>query len=164
MCPELLADIPYGSKSDIWSLGKQNIRLSSTIRKKMEKITDNFLSYHILHFKINFCWLLSKSWHPGCCIYEMSAHKPAFKAFVSPFFFHVKQFSWFMNFSSTDKYRLPNISYSFARSREDWHDRRTYWTSFPYIWRQQIFTDHRITFYPRLIWKLGYFHFIGRFL
>ena len=62
MCPELLADIPYGFKSDIWSLGICLRRRISDIRFATAK----------RHF---FC--------SGCCIYEMAAHRPAFKAFVS---------------------------------------------------------------------------------
>ncbi|CAJ1961048.1 unnamed protein product [Sphenostylis stenocarpa] len=35
MCPELLADIPYGSKSDIWSLGNRGL-VKSMLRKNPE--------------------------------------------------------------------------------------------------------------------------------
>lgn len=63
MCPELLADIPYGSKSDIWSLGKNSV-------------------FGIPLFLAAFCNVLN-IFYPGCCIYEMTSHRPAFKAFVS---------------------------------------------------------------------------------
>ncbi|KAK6915437.1 Protein kinase domain [Dillenia turbinata] len=65
MCPELLADIPYGSKSDIWSLGEMPTLMYKTY----------FLMRNMI-FDISYC-----KCHTGCCIYEMTAHKPAFKAF-----------------------------------------------------------------------------------
>jgi len=62
MCPEVLANMPHGYKSDIWSLGKQ-------------------------------CgWMILKLWFTvvdaefvvgsGCCMFEIVAHQPAFKASV----------------------------------------------------------------------------------
>lgn len=62
MCPELLADIPYGFKSDIWSLG--------------------MLSYIYVYVYVIFSVPEMVDFSPGCCIYEMAAHRPAFKAFV----------------------------------------------------------------------------------
>ena len=60
MCPELLADIPYGFKSDIWSLGE--------ILQDVSLIYDSFNLLGVVIL--------------GCCMYEMAAHRPAFKAFV----------------------------------------------------------------------------------
>jgi serine/threonine protein kinase len=68
MCPELLADIPYGTKSDIWSLGLSHFSVISHVsptKKCACDLTPNF------------------SFRAGCCIYEMTALKTAFKAFVS---------------------------------------------------------------------------------
>jgi NIMA (never in mitosis gene a)-related kinase len=69
MCPELLADIPYGSKSDIWSLGKYTFVVFSCM---------SWSEFHTI--------LLAKHLQfSGCCIYEMAALKHAFKAFVSSY-------------------------------------------------------------------------------
>ncbi|EMS51566.1 Serine/threonine-protein kinase Nek3 [Triticum urartu] len=65
MCPELLPDIPYGSKSDVWSLGKSSYLIFS-------------------HMSCSECRIVLLSKHlqfSGCCIYEMTALKHAFKAF-----------------------------------------------------------------------------------
>lgn len=86
MCPELLADIPYGSKSDIWSLGKL------------------FLSFFFIFYQAHFGLVYKSAWslicacnancNSGCCIYEMAAHRPAFKAFVSYWVFVVNSWIW----------------------------------------------------------------------
>ncbi|KAE8779477.1 hypothetical protein D1007_47495 [Hordeum vulgare] len=72
MCPELLADIPYGSKSDIWSLGKHSYLIFSYICCSDCRIV--LLAKH-LQFS-------------GCCIYEMTALKHAFKAFAADLLNH----------------------------------------------------------------------------
>ncbi|XP_044351670.1 serine/threonine-protein kinase Nek3 isoform X2 [Triticum aestivum] len=65
MCPELVPDIPYGSKSDVWSLGKYSYLIFS-------------------HMSCSECRIILLSKHlqfSGCCIYEMTALKHAFSAF-----------------------------------------------------------------------------------
>jgi len=67
MCPELLSDIPYGYKSDIWSLGKQ---------------CGMWYSWTSLILYVS--WLLSYFVASGCCMFEIAAHQPAFRALVCP--------------------------------------------------------------------------------
>lgn len=70
MCPELLADIPYGTKSDIWSLGK------ASVKYKMLCCAHGAVVF------MRWTKFLFRS-VSGCCMYEMAALKPAFRAFVS---------------------------------------------------------------------------------
>ena len=74
MCPELLADIPYGFKSDIWSLGNNflHIKKCLNILNQMPLLTGVFA---------------------GCCMYEMAAHRPALKAFVSSYLAYTPRIS-----------------------------------------------------------------------
>ncbi|PPS09119.1 hypothetical protein GOBAR_AA11515 [Gossypium barbadense] len=67
MCPELLADIPYGFKSDIWSLDMAGL-ISKINRSSIGPLPSCYSPS------------LIASCSTGCCMYEMAARRPAFKA------------------------------------------------------------------------------------
>ena len=66
MCPELIADSPYGSKSDICLLGKHSYLTFSCMSCSLVLLAKN------LQFS-------------GCFIYEMTSLKHAFKVFGSSY-------------------------------------------------------------------------------
>lgn len=80
MCPELLADIPYGFKSDIWSLGTSFFSLVVTLDTGEQQHCPFAVKKR--DWFVPDCGVLWYSF-AGCCMYEMAAHRPAFKAFVS---------------------------------------------------------------------------------
>ena len=69
MCPELLADIPHGYKSDIWSLGYKYLLTLFTchVQQPSGITTPEITLANVI----------------GCCMFEIAAHQHAFRAPVS---------------------------------------------------------------------------------